>query len=233
MDFYSLIRERGLTDQAHQWASRVYWGQERLTCLKALQYVKAGSHCLDWGCGNGHFSYFLASHGFRTDAYAIHEMPPMLKGSGVNFTQSADPVSLPYKSETFDAAFGVGVLEHVHELSGSREGSIAELRRVLKPSGLLLIFHLPNVFSWIEYAKGLVKAQQHEKRFGRAEASSLFAGFDVLESGLYHFLPRRLFNKLPMRDSPFFSSAIDSSDSALSFLLRPVCQNWYFICRKR
>lgn len=230
--FYFSLRNLGLASHAHQWQSLVYCSQEKIVYEKTLRHVQRGARCLDWGCGNGHFSYFLAHSGFEVDAYTLDDRPALLAFDDIAFTKGSDPIALPYPDDTFDAAFSVGVLEHVHERGGDRARTVAELARVLKPSGLLLAFHLPKAASWLEFSKGAVGALQHDKRFRRSELKRLFAGFEIVESGSYHFLPRRVLAATPLRDSSAFCAAVNGADAALSWLLRPICQNWYFILRK-
>jgi len=241
--FYSLIQTQGLTRQAHQWTSLLAFSQERLVYRKALELLPPSARCLDWGCGNGHLSFFLAEHGFRTDAYALDEAPAMLRGrGGISFTRGHDRFTLPYPASSFDAVFGVGVLEHVTEHGGSETASLGELARVLKPGGLLFIFHLPNRWSWIEIAKtctwrlGLTSTREHVRRFTRRDFALLLAGtpFETVEQGRYHWLPRATLARLPgLRDSAAFCAAIDRLDDALAAALKPVCQNWFFILRRR
>jgi len=37
----------------------------------AKQYAKPGLKALDWGCGNGHFSYFLLRQGLKVDGFSL------------------------------------------------------------------------------------------------------------------------------------------------------------------
>src|SRR5262245_15588721 len=60
--------------------------KEQLTCLSAAgQYrrldglaarcIRPGGHVLDWGCGRGHFAYFLVKSGIRVPAYSLEHEP--------------------------------------------------------------------------------------------------------------------------------------------------------------
>jgi len=160
----------------------------------------------------------------------------------VSFVKGEDRVRLPYREATFDAVFGLGVLEHVAEHGGDEAGSLAELARVLKPGGLLFLFHLPNQWSWIEAAKwctwrlGLTQTREHLRHFTRASFTSLLGELplQIVEGGRYHFLPRVTLGRLPgLRDSPAFDRLVNLADDALAALFAPVCQNWYFVLRRR
>lgn len=241
--FYSLVTNEDLTKYAHQWRSLVACAQERLVYRKALEYLEPGARCLDWGCGSGHFSYYLSINWYRPHAYALDDRPALLERCRIDYTKGGDVTALPFESESFDAVFSVGVLEHVYERGGTERGSLAELARILKPGGTLLIFHLPNRFSWLEWAvrvlyrSGISKKLPHEKRYTESGFRGLLAGTDlsIVESGRYHFLPRSVFNRLPraISDAPWFCAALDMADDALSALLNPICQNWYFILHRR
>jgi len=242
-EFYSTVKARGLAAQAHQWSSLVTCSQERLAYAKALERVAPRSRVLDWGCGNGHFSYFLAEQGYHPDSYALSDVPPLLhREKRVSFTKGENRTSLPYPASTFDAVFALGVIEHVAEHGGSETGSLAELARVLKPGGLLLVFHLPNRWSWIELAKwctwrlGLTQTREHVRRFTRAGFLQLLSGlpFEAVEAGRYHVLPRATLGLLPgLRNAPMFCAFIDAMDDALGFMLAAISQNWYFVLQKR
>jgi SAM-dependent methyltransferase len=236
MLIYDIARSAGACHKAHQFSSRVMCAQERLVYGKALEVLRPSDRVLDWGCGNGHFSFFLAWHEFKVDSYALDERPKLLSYAPVAFTRGADVTALPYESGTFDAVFGVGVLEHVYERGGSEAASLAELERVLKPGGLLLIFHLPNRTSWLEWIRGKLGKPVHERRYSRAEALALFRErcFGVVEEGRYHILPRASFNRLPrvVRDSRAWCAALDAVDDALAWMMPALCQNWYFVLRK-
>jgi SAM-dependent methyltransferase len=59
---------------------------------------------------------------------------------------SGDPVALPFPDDHFATVLSCGVLEHVQ----FPEASLSELHRVLQPNGRLLIYKLPNRFSYLE-----------------------------------------------------------------------------------
>lgn len=240
--FYSDIAAEHLTGHAHQWASLTACAQERLVYRTALVNLRAGAKCLDWGCGNGHFAYFLARHGYSVQAYALDEKPALIARAGIAYTKGRDVTALPFESSTFDAVFGVGVLEHVYERGGQERGSLLELARVLRLGGKLFIFHLPNRFSWIEwlvrvlYRAGISTKLPHEKRYSKRDFLALLegTGLTCVEHGRYHILPRAILNRLPrsIRDAAAFCATVDALDDALSSVLRPFCQNWYFILEK-
>jgi ubiquinone/menaquinone biosynthesis C-methylase UbiE len=62
-----------------------------------------------------------------------------------------DLVSRPVEDGYVTTAVSMSVLEHVHETGGDQRASLAELSRVLQSGGVLLVFHLPNPYTWTEF----------------------------------------------------------------------------------
>ena len=52
--------------------------QCRLPFREALDRPSPRDTVLDWGWGNGHFTYFLTQRGIRTDGLAFEDPPSML-----------------------------------------------------------------------------------------------------------------------------------------------------------
>jgi SAM-dependent methyltransferase len=104
---------------------------------------------LDWGTGYGHLSWLLKHRGFDPTAYNAFppdrgEEAPFL--DGINYVLHRHIVELPFSDGEFEAVVSCGTLEHVQE----PESSLDEIRRILRPGGLLLVLMLPNRWSWTE-----------------------------------------------------------------------------------
>ncbi len=207
-------------------------------------YINPCSNVLDWGVGNGHFSYFLARAGYSVSGYGFTDCPKIcdvLAPESYAYKKGNldEPTSLPFASQTFDAVFSVGVLEHVRETGGSEIASLKEIYRILKPSGIFLCFHLPNQYSWIEALTRLIgRRWSHQYRFTSSSILSLAksASFEVVELQRYAILPRNIWSwGIPKTIGSSFQLArlYDQIDSSLSFLFSPVCQNYLFVARKR
>ncbi len=244
--FYNKVLENNLSSFVEQWGSLASCAQYRLPYTKTLHYVPKGSLCLDWGCGNGHFAYFLTQSGFTTQGYSFEAIPRFLaRQPTFSHTQgqTSDPFSLPYNSASFDAVFSMGVLEHVHERGGDQARSLREIERLLKPGGLFLIFHLPNSNSWIEFLVRTIKRSAntqkhaHSKLFSRKSFEQLLYGtsFEIIESGRYNSIPRNSLNRLPkaVANQRWLCRALDAIDDLLSQIFPAITQNWYFILKKK
>lgn len=212
-------------------------------------YVPSGPgvSVLDWGCGRGHFTYYLLRRGYRVTAYSL-EGPPELFGQlsaeereRLTFVRGDDPAVLPFGDGSFGAVFSVGVLEHVRELGGTEAGSLTEIRRVLRPDGVVLVYHFPNRFSLIEAVTRVIHRRHdpregfrfHEYRFTAAEISRLAeaAGLRLRAIGRYGFLPRNSLGRLPAsaRASRRVASWINVADLVLERAFSPFTQNYYFV----
>ena len=202
------------------------------------KYIPPGATVLDWGTGNGHFAYFLTRAGYRTTAYGFDGPPQAcaaLSPARYSFTQGSatDPVSLPFSDQAFDGVVSIGVLEHVRETGGNEPGSLAEIRRILRPGGVFLCFHLPNHYSLIELGLRLTGRYAHPYRYVKKEIAALTAqaGLDLLEVQRYAALPRNLWGSLPwLRRSPeTLARVYDTLDDALVWPLAPICQCYLFV----
>jgi len=204
---------------------------------------------LDWGCGDGHFSYLLNKKAFMISSYSFTELGPMqsiLKNLNNTFTfdksESQHPVKLPYPNEKFDAVFSVGVLEHVREFGGDEIASLHEINRILKPGGYCFIFHLPNKYSWNEFLHRvlmrfkLVNKYIHNHLYSNKEIYELakITNFSVTEISLYNVLPRNIFKKLPagLGNNRLFVSLVSAIERVCSFLFYYFSQNYCVVLQK-
>jgi SAM-dependent methyltransferase len=205
------------------------------------RYVAQGAEVLDWGVGNGHFSYFLTRAGYRAAGHSF-EAPAFLDwlgDPGYRFAAGspADPIGIPFPDESFDAVASVGVLEHVRETGGNETASLREIRRVLRRGGIFVCYHFPNRFSLMDFgARRLQRPHHHVYRYRRGDIDALArsAGFELLEVRRYAILPRNPGYLLPgaVRRSALAAGLWDAADNALTFLLSPVCTNYYFVARR-
>lgn len=101
----------------------------------------AGKRVLDVGCGNGYVLSRFARQG--ADAYGIDLTQRAIELSKARFTLAGLPGTfavgsvelLPWPDDTFDCVTSMGVLHHTPDTSAA----VAEVRRVLKPGGRLIV----------------------------------------------------------------------------------------------
>lgn len=134
-------------------------------------YARRGP-MLDWGCGHGQMSYLLRRRGMDVIGYEVSEglpNPRLPMTRGLRVIRSEDPVALPFGDEAFETVLSCGVLEHVPD----EDGSLSEIRRVLAPHGRLLIYNLPQRWSYKEILiGGLGAGYVHERRYTLSSATA-------------------------------------------------------------
>ena len=205
---------------------------------------------LDWGCGTGHFSYFLLEAGFATDSFnlnnkKLHDMGEiqifdLLKSkfeSSFRYRTTTDSVKLPYPDNSFDSVVSIGTLEHVRETGGNEIKSLMEIYRVLKKGGIFFCYHFPNKFSWIDAVAKRISAKAHayhRHKFTRKNIEILnqAAGLTVKEIKMYGFFPRNIATRLPnwINNKSTFVKLYNRVDSYLGCM--PICQNYLFWSKK-
>jgi SAM-dependent methyltransferase len=114
-------------------------------------FIPAGSRCLNVGRGNG------------------EAMGPWLLGHGCSQIDAevSQATALPFEDESFDAALLIAVLDQL----GEPQRAATELRRVLRPGGVLLVT-ATNVAYW-RHRLGRAAARDHDPQPGGASPSSL------------------------------------------------------------
>jgi SAM-dependent methyltransferase len=152
---------------------------------------------LDWGTGYGQVAMLLADGGVDVTPFEYRtDLPPGVRPleryPELQAHSSADPVELPFADATFDAVLSCGVLEHVQD----PDGSLEELRRVLRPGGTFYLYNLPNRWSYTEKVARLLGAYYHgqlpdDRVYTLGSARALFErhGFEVRELRRAHMLP--------------------------------------------
>lgn len=205
------------------------------------RHVARGSRVLDWGAGTGHFGYFLTRSGYQATGFEMSSAPGLdwVGQPYVDFATGdlSEPIHLPFPDASFDAVVSVGVLEHVRETGGNELASLAEIRRVTRPGGLFLCYHLPNRTSWIEFIAARIPGKHHHAfRYTGRDIRTMTAqtGWRLLETERYGLLPRNSLRRLPdpLRDSPLLANVWDAFDSMLAIPLGPFCQNFAFVTQR-
>jgi len=113
----------------------------------AFEHIGAGARCLDFGCHDG---WFLGEFGEKKQVQAVGvDKNPEAVAKNPHGLDLRVFGSLPleFESSSFDAVTILDVLEHIHD-----QGAVlAELHRVLKPGGVLIITVPGQHFlSWLD-----------------------------------------------------------------------------------
>ncbi|MCX6990531.1 MAG: class I SAM-dependent methyltransferase [Chlamydiae bacterium] len=237
-----------------QWTNGIIANQYLIPCKLVAKYLTKmprNPQVLDWGCGDGHFSFFLLNQGCFVSAYSFGELGDIAGyfekkfKNRFQFTRSVDlePVLIPYESNSLDAVFSIGVLEHVREFQGDELGSLKEMYRILKPEGKIFIFHLPNKISWIEAITrigikiGLFRKHFHLYRYTMKDLEMLAnaAGLRIVENELYNLFPRNFSRKDPsgISNNIVLNKLFNSLEKLLSVIFKAFSQNHYVVLEKK
>ncbi|HXM05083.1 MAG TPA: class I SAM-dependent methyltransferase [Chthoniobacterales bacterium] len=126
------------------WYNRIIDRLQHGALLRALDIAKldVGSQVLDIGCGTGRWLRRYEGLGYRPTG--IDLTAGMLSLARKNRTRSplvgGESCRLPFKDASFDAVSDITVIQH--QLPASQPRSIAEMLRVLKPGGRLILIEL-------------------------------------------------------------------------------------------
>jgi ubiquinone/menaquinone biosynthesis C-methylase UbiE len=206
-----------------------------------LRDALAPGHCvLDWGCRHGAMSMLArVDHGGTLDLHGCDLCPPedyvaFHARSGLQYRRLEHAWQLPYADAAFDAVIAAGTLEHVP----NDGASLAELWRVLRPGGALLITHLPNRGAWSEWlSRRLFPQQAHRRRYalGAFRRRLLHYGFDAERSGYHQLMP----SSLPpaLRRPVWIGRGVDALQGLNAFErvwpLRSLSASLWLLARKR
>jgi cyclopropane fatty-acyl-phospholipid synthase-like methyltransferase len=135
----------------------------RLKAAFALADVQPGMKVLDVGCGRGEILRHCAQLG--ADAYGIDYAPVAIElasklvatesqSPGKTGVAQSDAKRLPFPNAYFDRVLMFDVVEHLYPWE--LDLCLADIRRVLKPGGALVVHTAPNVW-YDRYAYPVVR----------------------------------------------------------------------------
>lgn len=155
--------------------------------------VPTSGRVLDWGCQHAPDACMVRATrpGVQIDGCDFippGSYPAFWDYCDFKFTQLTHHVSLPFEGDTFDCVIGGGVLEH----TAMDYECLKELYRIMKPGAALVLTHLPNKLSYVEFAAREIRKRDFHRRLytGSGIASLLErAGFYPERVRPHRFLP--------------------------------------------
>jgi ubiquinone/menaquinone biosynthesis C-methylase UbiE len=154
--------------------------------------ITAGEQVLDVGCGTGTLTLAAKSRvGAKGSVRGVDASPEMIARARTKAEQGGVPVtfeiaqaqSLPFPDATFDVALCSLALHH---LSGDARGkALAEMRRVLKPDGRILIVEFSQergLWAWLNPV-ALVHALKNPRMLDEAAGLVQRSGFQHIVTG--------------------------------------------------
>ncbi|NJE02912.1 class I SAM-dependent methyltransferase [Thermococcus sp. MV11] len=150
-----------------------------------------GGKALDLGCGTGNYTLELKKRGFDVIGLDASEgMLRIARSKGLNCIMG-DAYSLPFPDESFDLVLSVTMFEFIHE----PERVLAEIHRVLKPGGEVIIGTMNGRSLWflLKRLKSIFTetAYRYARFYTPGELEGLLrkAGFENVESAGIIFFP--------------------------------------------
>jgi SAM-dependent methyltransferase len=163
--------------------------------IEYRDFLPTSGRILDWGCHHAPDAAMVRMNaGGRSisltgcDFMSPGSYPVFWGYSGLDFVKLEHTLKLPFDDDTFDCIIGGAALEH----TAQDYESLKELYRILKTDGHLIITHLPNRFSYVEFAaRNFRKTAFHRRLYSVSEFSTLLkrTGFYPLKIKRHRILP--------------------------------------------
>ncbi|MEM9947302.1 MAG: class I SAM-dependent methyltransferase [Cyanobacteria bacterium P01_D01_bin.36] len=156
-------------------------------------YFPTNAKVLDVGCGQGRLASYLSEMNFQvsgtdTSTAMLEEARKNVPNCEFRECRSSE---LTYEDNTFDVAIAVTLLTSVPFDLEQRQ-IMSEIKRVLKPEGILFISDLP--LQWSD--KYLERYQKGQRRYGQ------YGVFDLEDGGVVRHHELSYFNQLVSSFTP-------------------------------
>jgi len=192
-----------------------------------LSLLKEGTIVLDAGCGSGYGTHFLAKNAKIKAIVGIDISPRAISFANKHFRTNnciflqMDVTKLKFRYNFFDAVISFDVIEHLSE--ANQRKFIDEVRRIVKPTGMLII-GCPNAKVSMGnnpfHVKELTMSEFHDLLHQYFEYVKLF-GQDLMKRGKRAKERWWIF----INDLSYNDLVIVEEDCDLCFGLLAVCKN--------
>ena len=139
--------EKRLYEILYETEKHHWWYAVRRKIIRNLinsYYSKRPIKLLDIGCGTGELLRELSPLG---EVFGIDNSPQAIafcKERGLKNVSLAEGTSIPFPDNAFDIVLCLDVLEHIE----NDDAALKEIRRVVKPGGIIIIFVPTFRFLW-------------------------------------------------------------------------------------
>lgn len=170
MDDHEIERMYRLEGQYWWFVARRYLVRTLLTRWR----VPAGALVVDAGCGAGGSYIALGRHWHVLGLDMSPTALSLCRRRGMQMLVGGDVTAMPLADDIADAVVSCDVLEHIHDDTAA----LRELRRIVKPGGLLVLTVPALPWLWSEHDEAL----NHVRRYTRPELAArlLQAGWKSL-----------------------------------------------------
>lgn len=134
-----------------------------LACKYILENVPKGGAVLDMACGVGYITCYLAKNGYSAEGFDVSEkgiersksLAERLSLDSSMFSLMDQSYLKGLKDHSFDAVLGMGFLRYLAK--DEQAWTYKHVRRILKPSGKLVITHQNQLFEMFALNDGTLK----------------------------------------------------------------------------
>ena len=217
------------------WANFKYYSVER----KSLEYLRnrlsqhaPGKTVLDFGCGNGEESLFVARHGARRvvgidlSEVSIENCRQRAHSEdldGIVEFRIGDVEALDFEDNTFDLAMEYGVLHHV-----DLDAAMRELARVVRPGGAVIcteaLGHNPAIQLYRRLTPSLRTKWEVEHIIRRHHFRTMRKYFETIDIRFFHLATLAA---VPFRKCRWFGRLLASLETVDALLLKAPLLKWH------
>jgi SAM-dependent methyltransferase len=211
--------EREYELQTHRAEDRHWWYQGRRRVLeRAIERLQLppGARILDAGCGSGRNMVELARHGAVTGVELSSTSAELARERSAGDVVEGSVMDMPFDDGSFDLSVSLDVIEHLPD----DVAALAELRRVTRPGGALLV--TVPAYQWLW--SGHDEVNHHHRRYNRRTllAAAQAAGWQAQATAHFNslLLPIAIVLRALERLRP------STTKSSLDLWVPPAPLNW-------
>jgi SAM-dependent methyltransferase len=205
--------------QTHQAEDRHWWYRGRRTVLEGViagLALPEHPRILDAGCGSGRNMVDLARHGTVTGVELSETSVELARARSAGEVISGSVLDMPLPDDSFQLAVSLDVIEHLED----DLGALRELRRVVAPSGSLLL--TVPAYGWLW--SGHDEINHHHRRYTRRslQAAAEQSGWQQVRTTYFNSLLLPVAIVLRVLDR--FNTK--TTESSLDLWVPPAPLNW-------